>query len=135
MSSHFCCDCDFKGLAFGVLDGIRDFTFRGCGAFDPPSVGGVYPAAARARCIIASISSFVFVDFGMGTNGIFILVTGNGACPFALGVEPGGNAFGGMVDAWLFPGGTTFGGGGGCFHHHQLSLRNFFVKNVKKGSR
>ena len=96
-----------------VVGGFRGGAFFAGGGTDPPCVGGVYPAAARARCIIASISSFVFVDFGMGTNGIFILVTGNGACPFALGVEPGGNAFGGMVDAWLFPGGTTFGGGGG----------------------
>jgi hypothetical protein len=47
----------------------------------PSSPGGIYPAAALARSLIASISSFVLVDSGIGTNGMFIVVTGKGAGP------------------------------------------------------
>ena len=64
----------------------------------PACVGGVYPAAARARCMIASISSLVFVDLGIGTNGIFILVTGKGAGVFVVGVLPYDISLGGIVD-------------------------------------
>jgi len=42
----------------------------------PSAPGGIYPAAALARSLIASISSFVFDDLGIG---MFILVTGKGA--------------------------------------------------------
>ena len=41
----------------------------------PSAPGGTYPAAALARSLIASISSFVFDDLGIG---MCILVTGNG---------------------------------------------------------
>ena len=79
------------------MGGFRGSTFLTGGAA-PACVGGVYPAAARARCMIASISSLVFVDLGIGTNGIFILVTGKGAGAFVFRVLPGGTAFGGIVD-------------------------------------
>ena len=99
----------FRGGGGGGDGFLTGFLTRG-GA--PLCVGGVYPAAARARCMLASISSLVFVDFGIGTNGIFILVTGKGTDAFELGVLSGTAALGDIVEGkgtCGFPG-IPFGG-------------------------
>lgn len=50
---------------------------RGGGPLATPP-GGTYPAAALALSLIASSSSFVEVDSGIGTDGMLIEETGKG---------------------------------------------------------
>ena len=58
-----------------------------CSGFLLPGAGGMYPAAALARSFIASISSFDLFDFGIGTRGMFILVTGKGCGDLSFGTS------------------------------------------------